>query len=663
MQAVTIPYPQARPRLFNRLAHGLRPRDRISVSQWADAHRVISTKQGAEAGPWRTDRNPLLREPMDALGKPGDVVLMFPIQLGKTEVLLNDLGYTMDRDPCPVMVCLPGEVSLNKWVAQKLQPMIDETPVVRRSLTSVASREASNTRTFKDFAGGQLYVEHAGSPSRLKSSTVRKLRVDELDEFAANLAGGDDPVEMLNGRTSAYPGQASRAYVSTPQLRSSSRIFWLWEQSDQRRFHLPCPHCGEMQPLVWPGLRWSTAGHIGQPRRAWYVCRECGAEIDEYAKPQMFAAGQWVPERPGARIRGYTANCLYYPLGLGPRWADMADRWLDAQGDPARLKTFINDRLAEPWEDKATAHVRANLVQERAIAYPLRTAPRGVVRITAGVDTQDDRLEVHIVGWGAGRRWWTIDYAVLPGDPALADVWTAAAELLNRPIEHASGALMQVEATSFDMLGHRTEHVKNFVRQRRVRRPMASYGAKANTAPVLSRAKLQDVTWRGQTDKRGVHVFQIGTVDAKHALFAQLAADHDAREKWLNLPDSDDKPALELQCHFSEDLPDEFFTGLVSEVYNPSKNRFEKRRGSVRNEPLDTWVHAYAATHHPELRLHRARAGDWERWEAALLERAPVRGEAKAPAPAAAAPAAAEAPPARSGWHDYSARRGGGRRR
>jgi phage terminase large subunit GpA-like protein len=194
------------------------------------------------------------------------------------------------------------------------------------------------------------------------------------------------------------------------------------------------------------------------------------------------------------------------------------------------------------------------------------------------------------------------------------------------------------------MLGHRTEHVKNYVRARRVRRPMASYGAKANTAPILSRAKLQDVTWRGQTDKRGVHVFQIGTVDAKHALFAQLAADHDAREKWLNLPDSDDKPAApELQCHLSADLPDSYFAGLVSEVYNPGKNRFEKRRGSVRNEPLDTWVHAYAATHHPELRLHRARGGDWERWHADILARAPRR-ESAAAAPAAAPPALAPAP-------------------
>jgi phage terminase large subunit GpA-like protein len=634
--------PAARPGIFSRFARGLRPKKSLSVSQWADAKRRLSSKQSAEPGQWRTARNPLLREPMDALSRRSgvhEVVLMWPIQFGKTEVALNDVGYTMDHDPCPIMVCLPGEVSLNKWVAQKLQPMIDETPAVRESLSSLASREASNTRTFKDFAGGQLFIEHAGSPSRLKSTSVRKLVVDELDEFAVNLAGGDDPVEMLDGRTSAFPANYQRLYISTPQMRSTSRIWWLWEKSDQRRYHVPCPHCGERQPLMWSGLAWGAAPPPGGTRRVVYTCRSCGAEGDEYAWKSAIPAGDWVPGNRDSRLRGYTANCLYYSLGLGPRWPDLVERWLDAQGDPARLKTFINDRLAEPWEDKATSHVRANLVQERAIPYPLRTAPHGVVRVTAGVDTQDDRLEVQIIGWGAGRRWWVIDYAVLPGDPALDDVWTALTDLLNRPIEHATGTLLRVEATSIDMLGHRTDYVKRFVRLHRVRRPMASYGAKANTAPALSRPKLQDVTWQGLTDKRGVHVYQVGTVDIKHVLFAQLAADHDAREKWLGLPDSEGKPAApELQCHFSEDLPADYFAGLVSEVYNPSKNRFEKRRGSLRNEPLDTWVHAYAATHHPELRLHRMRAADWERGQAEILARSPHR-EVRVTAPAPPKPA------------------------
>ena len=648
-----LPCPPARAEVFARLAAAITPRKRLTVSEWADANRIISSKQGAEAGEWRTSRNPLLREPMDALAQRGMVVaLMFPIQLGKSEILLNDLGYTMTEDPCPVMFCYPGEVSLNKGVLQKIQPMLDETPVVARTLTSLASREASNTRTFKDFAGGQLWIEHAGSPSRLKSTTVRKLRVDELDEFAASLVGADDPVEMLEGRTSAFPSTYNRAYVSTPQLRSTSRIAYLFDKGDQRRYHVPCPHCGHYQPLMWAGLRWSTIVRSDTPRRAWYVCRDCGGEIEDYAKTDMMAAGRWVPGNPGApaKMRSYTANCLYYPLGLGPRWATLAQSWLDVQGDPARLKTFVNDRLAEPWEDKATANVKSNLVQERAKAYPLRTAPQGVIRITAGVDTQDDRLELQIIGWGRGRRWWVLDYVVLPGDPALPDVWAAVTDVLNRPIQHASGALMQVEACSFDMMGHRTDHVKNYVRSRRVRRPMASFGAKAATAPILGRAKLQDVTWQGKTDRRGVHVYQIGTVDAKHDLYAALAADHDRWQAWLQLPDDDDKPAHpELHCSISADLPDEYFAGLVSEVYNPSKARYEKRRGGVRNEPLDTWVHAYAASYHPELRLHAARAADWDRWEAALLARAPapVEGAAEAAPGQPAQQQMAPVPPAR----------------
>ena len=165
----------AHPRVFSAIARAITPKKPLTVSQWADLERRLSSKGSAEPGQWRTMRNPPLGEPMDCLSARStarDVALMFPIQFGKTAVAENVLGYTMDYNPGPVMVCLPGEVSMTKWVAQKLNPMIEETPAVHRALTSVASRDSSNTRTFKDFAGGQLYIEHAGSPSRLKSTTV-----------------------------------------------------------------------------------------------------------------------------------------------------------------------------------------------------------------------------------------------------------------------------------------------------------------------------------------------------------------------------------------------------------------------------------------------------------------------------------------------------------
>ena len=588
---------------YRAFARAVAPRKAITVSQWSDAERRLSSKGSAEAGQWRTDRNPPLREPMDCMSARStvrEVALMFPIQFGKTEVAINALGYCMDHDPGPVMVCLPGEVSMNKWVAQKLNPAVDESPAMKRALTSVASRDAANTRTFKDFAGGQLYIEHAGSPSRLKSTTVRTLLVDEVDEFANNLSGGDDPLEMLNGRTSAFPATFKRLYISTPQIKGLSRIEQLWAKSDQRRYHVPCPHCGHMQHLQWSGLHWTPDASA-----CWYVCQECGASIDEHHKQAMIASGEWVPGNPGAKMRGYHINCLYYQFGLGPRWLDLVEMWREAQNDPARLKTFVNDRLAEPWEDAAMRAVRHNAIADRAEPYKLRTAPLGVCYITAGVDTQDNRLAVQLVGWGAGMAFWVLDYVELPGDPADDAVWAALTELLNTPIQHASGATLRVDAYAHDMGGHRTEAVKHYVRQRRVRRPMAIFGAVANNAPVLGKGKMADVDWRGRLDKRGVLTYQVGTVAAKHWLYGRLSTD---AEK-----DSDTRVT-----HFSDELDPSFFAGLVSETFNPAKNRFEKRRGA-RNEPLDTWVYAYAAAHHPELRLHRYTRADWERAAARLV--------------------------------------------
>lgn len=626
----------AAPVIAQAIARAIAPRRPLTVSEWADAERVLSSKGSATPGRWRTSKNPPLREPMDCLSARSTVrvvVLMFPIQFGKTEVAVNALGYTMDHNPGPVMVCLPGEVSMNKWVAQKLNPMLDETPAAQRALTSVASRDSSNTRTFKDFAGGQLYLEHAGSPSRLKSTSVRTLIVDELDEFSANLQGGDDPVAMLDGRTSAFPSTYKRLYISTPQIRGLSRTEALWLKSDQRRYHVPCPHCGHEQPLEWGGLHWSPDG-----RHCWYGCRECGACIEEHHKPAMIAAGRWVAENPGARTRGYHINCLYYAFGLGPRWIDLVEMWRDAQNDPAKLKTFINDRLAEPWEDPAMRAVKHNVIADRAEPYRLRTAPDGVLAITAGVDTQDNRLAVHITGWGRGMAAWTIDYVELPGDPADDAVWVALTELLNRPIEHVTGALMRVEAVAIDAGGHRTEAVKAYVRKRLVRRALAIFGAVPNNAPVLSKGKLQDINWRGQVDKRGVTTHHVGTVAIKHLLYSRLSTDAD-------------KAADARLVHFSDELPPEYFTGVVSETYNPTKNRFDKRTG-VRNEPLDTWVYSYAATHHPELRLHRLTKVDWDARELRLVPGKPAAIEAQPVVPSKSAAA--------NDSRGTSGRRGGG---
>lgn len=607
--------------LFGTASRAIAPRKPMTVSEWADAKRWLSSKASPKPGRWRTDNNPPLREPMDCMSARSpvqDVVLIFPIQFGKSEFETNTLGYIMDQAPGPVMVCLPGEVSMNKWINQKLNPLIEETDAVREALTSTNSRNAANQKDFKDFAGGQLYIEHAGTPSRLKQTTVRYLLVDEFTDFANQLRSGDDPEKMLEGRTSAYPTRYKRAYVSTPGVRGLCRTAEKWEKSDQRRYHVGCPHCGEGQPLEWDGLKWQrdTAGNVTQ---AWYVCRECGAMIEEHHKRQMLkdakagGTARWVAAHPERKLRGYHLNCLYYQPGMGPTWVSCAQMFLDAKDDPAKLKTFVNDRLAEPWEDKSLKAVKANILQDRAEAYPLRVAPMGVVWITAGIDTQDDRLEVQIIGWGHGRRAWTLDYAVLWGDPQQAEVWVQLTDLLNRPIEHACGALLPVSAAAIDGRGHRTQAVKDYVRKSLIRRAMSIYGAKAANALPLGRPKREDTDHTGKTAADGsLLTWQVGTVAIKHTFFRRLASDAEQAERdrrWVR---------------FSDELPREYFAGLVSEVFDPTKGRYRKK-GSARNEPLDTWVYAYAATENPELRLHRYSTADWDADHARVLEAGRVR--------------------------------------
>ena len=613
-------YADARATVMGTVARAIAPRVPMRVSEWAEKNRILSGKGSQMTGAWRNDRNPLQVEIMDCMSARSPVheaVALLCIQFGKSEIETNILGYGMCEDPGPIMVVLPGEVSMDKWIDQKLNPMIESCPAIQRVLTSLASRESSNRRAFKDFEGGQLYIEHAGNPTRLKSSSVKRLLVDEFSSFAHALKTGDDPDAMLDGRNSAFPSTYKRLKVGTPDTVGTCRLTALWEKSDQRLFHVACPDCDAKQPLEWAGLQWSP-----EATRCWYVCRECGVVIEEYQKTAMIAqaharqqAGEvgigWVATHPERKVRGYRANCLYYPLGMGPRWLDLVHMWLEAQGDPAKLKTFVNDRLAEAWEDPAMRAVKQNLIAERGEARALRPVPHWVLVVTAGVDTQDNRLPVHRIGWGlspkGGLRSWPIDYVELPGDPAGDDVWLALTTLLNEPIEREDGVVLRVDASAQDILGHRTEDVKNFVRSKRGgRRHMAIFGAKTNTAPPIGKGKLQDINWRGQYDKRGVMIYQVGTVKIKDMMFGWLRAD---AEKELE----------DRRMRFSDELSDEYFGGLTSETFDPRANRYVKKRGSPRNEPLDTWVYAYAATLHPELRLPQWTRAQWEARAAQLL--------------------------------------------
>ncbi len=603
-------YADSRHEIFATLARAFAPRVDETVSEWADNNIVLSTKESPEAGPWRTDRNPLLREPMDCMSTRSTVrqlVLMWPIQMGKTMVERHGVAYRMVKKPGPMLIGAPSEVSREKLVDQKYNTMLETTGVIQDILKTSNSRDSANRRFFKDYLGGQIYFEHAGTPGRLKSLSVRDVFVDEFTDFALELKSGDDPVRLIEGRTSAFPSSSLIVYISTPGIEGFCRISKQFEQSDQRRYHVPCPDCGGEQTLEWENLKYEKADHTKDDHDesawyAWYVCTHCGAVIDEKHKTDMIKKGRWIPAYPGRPMRGYTCNCLYYPIGLGPRWAKLVVQWREAQHSQATLKTFFNDRLALAWFLPELRKAQLHTLADRAENYPLRAAPLAVLGITGSVDTQDDRLEVQLTGWGEHMQMWVLDYHIIPGDPADDATWAALADYINTPIQRADGKFLPVSATLIDAGGHRTHAVYNFVRARQIARPIAGFGAKDNRAPALGRPKAQDVIWRGLTDKHGVHTRQVGTVYCKKWLIGEIAV-------------SADRDPGTRTVHFSEQLPLTYFEGLVSEFYAPETDRYKKKKAGIRNEPLDLCVYGYAAAHHEDLNWHKR---GMERWPAPI---------------------------------------------
>jgi phage terminase large subunit GpA-like protein len=591
------------------LADGFAPRLRLTVSAWADRHRVLSPKASSEPGPWRTARMPHLREIMDSLSEHSDaeeVWVMKPAQSGGTEAATNWIGYIMDhvRTAKPTLIVVPTDRLLVRWVHQRLRPMIEGAAVLRAKLDVSKSRDGTNRLDILDYPGGLLYLTSAGSASNLKSDSICYVIADEVDEYDVDIGGRGDPFRLIESRQANFP-RRKRFYFSTPTVEGASRVADGYATTDQRRRLVPCPHCGNEQELVWEQMQWDRDG-----AHCWYVCAENGCVIEERDKDAMLARGHWEPRHPERRKRrGYHWNALYNPTGLGYTWPELVRQYLDAQGDETKLQAFTNERLAKPWQDQRTA-TRAEDLERRAGAYALRTIPPGsdIALITAGVDTQDDRLEAQIIGWRADGAFWILDYVVLNGDPGKDAVWLNLADMLKRPFTAPSGAVVGVDLAAIDMGGHHSEEAKAHVR-RRLHPCIAIKGSKYRRNVVLGNPRKLDYTASGRKIRHGMEYHEVDTIRAKDRLFEVLRAD--AAED----PD-------QRRGHFSADLPaPEYYKGLLAEVWNPKRQRYEPRKGGTRrNEPLDTWVYAYAAGHHPVLpvRLDRPAGREWisrrERW-------------------------------------------------
>jgi phage terminase large subunit GpA-like protein len=429
----------AQPALGESFQRGATPRQLLTVSQWSELHRWLRSGTNSP-GPWRNELTPYLTEIMDALSEHCSVRQVTFIKssgVGGTEAMYNWLGYVMhhlgNKD---LLVVVPTLELRDRSFNPRFSKMLEETPALS-ALTPTGKRDRANRGDLLEYgARARVIKAGANSPDSLRSDHLPYVICDEVDAFPWDVGSEGDPMTLIENRQRTY-SRAKTYCVSTPTLEGQSRIDLLYSRSDQRRYHVPCPDCGEHQPLEFGtgkphGLRWRTAPEEpGEPvtvLAAWYVCQHCGAEIQEKHKPDMLAAGRWVAKRPGRKHhRGYHLNALYAPTGLGLNWLKIAQKWLDVQGDTAELKAFVNTYLGEVWKEVGDS-IEASALLSRLEHYDLAALP--VHLITFGGDVQKDRIEVTIVGWGAGEEAWAIDHLILPGDTTQPEVWQDLHEAL-----------------------------------------------------------------------------------------------------------------------------------------------------------------------------------------------------------------------------------------
>ncbi len=330
------------------IADGLTPDPAMTVAKWADRYRILSGRAAAEAGKYRTSRTPYMREIMENLSPSSPVervVFMKAAQTGATEAGNNFIGFVIHQAPGPILAVQPMVELAKRNSQQRIDPLIDDSEALRKIVAPARSRDSGNTVLAKRFPGGQLVLTGANSATGLRSKPARYVFLDEVDAYPGDVDGEGDPIALAEARTATFGHRKTLFLVSTPIIKGLSRIEREHEASDQRRYFVPCPHCGAMQWLQFERLRWEK----GRPETAHYLCEACDGQIFESAKTEMLAKGEWRATANGndPRTRGYHLSTLYSPVGW-TSWAGIARSWEDAQANDAALKTAKNVLLGEP---------------------------------------------------------------------------------------------------------------------------------------------------------------------------------------------------------------------------------------------------------------------------------------------------------------------------
>ena len=563
--------------LFNEYSSVWLPPPKLDVANWADTQRRLSSESSATPGIWRTSRAEYQREIMNALSNSltERVIVMTAAQIGKTELLLNTIGYFVDQQPSPILILQPTIEMGEDFSKNRLAPMIRDTPCLTPKFGDPKSRASGNTLRHKVFPGGYVTIAGANSPASLASRPIRILLCDEIDRYPKSAGTEGDPLSLAMKRTQNFWNRKI-FLVSTPTLIETSRINEAFELSSQEEWKVPCPNCGHFQSYSWELLIYKD---LTEPVMR---CEHCGKVYNEIKWKAQQERGQWVAKFPDrVKSRGFHMNAFASPWA---KWSDLIEQYNEALfGGMEQIKVWVNTVLGMPYRSSDN-EVEAEKLDSHREDYGAEL-PEGVLALTCGVDTQDDRLELEVVGWGVDKESWGICYHVIYGTPILPETWQKLDEFLARRFSYSTGESLGISCTFIDSAGHFTDEVYKFCKPRK----------RMNIYPIIGRGRagMDIVSKPSRNNRRRVMLFTVGVSTVKGELMKRLQLDQKG-PGYCHFP-------MGLTSEASRGYEKRYFMGLLSEhVVVKRKNgrnviTWELKNAGLRNEPLDCRIYATAA--------------------------------------------------------------------
>lgn len=560
---------------------GFLPPPDMDIPEWADKYRILPKSSASEHGQWRNSRTPYLVEIMHELSPQSmaeEVAFMKPVQVGGTELLINFVLYSIMYDPCPIGVFEPDEM-LTRKLMNRINAAAKEMGIDKYFQDS--------TMYEKSFPGGQLYAGWSSSESHLRSAPMKKVAGDEVGSWVEDCEGFGDPTDLMRDRTTTFAQKkvftCSTPGVNIPEKHVMCRMYARFVAGDQRVYKVPCPHCGVLHELKWDNMRWDKDENGKDlEETAHMVCPECGESFSESYKNEILQLGQWEATNPEGKFPSFRLNALYSPLGWCS-WRKMVHVFIEARDskNKAKMRVFVNNYLGEPWMEQEEETIDETPLEMRKEDYGAEI-PDGVVVLTAAWDTQDNRIECEVRGWGKNFENWAIDKKVFVGDPNTdMSVWSRLDNYLMRPFHKADGSSMYVCCTLGDSGGHCTEMVYSFTGPRKSRRIFACKGRDGRGYPIAMLPKSTD-----KSAKYGAQVVEVGVDTIKDLFFSWAKVEKPGSVGYMhfpNLPEYNHEHFLQLA---SEKLVMKVKDGKVKHKYVKTRDR---------NEALDLFNYNRAA--------------------------------------------------------------------